>query len=268
MSYTLYRPETVEEAIALQTATGGSYLAGGTVTMVNRHRGQDVGQHLISLDRIEALKTIELGTDCLYVGAGLCMDELEHSPLLRDHAPALWQAACEVGGPQIRNRATLAGNLASASPAADCAVPLLAMGATLVVQGTQGQRIIPIREFFLGRMQTCLHPEELILRVCIPSQPGFRAAFRKVGKRNALAVSCLSLCVFRSLKSVHVAVGASAPKPIYCFEASRLLTAGDEAGAFEALQREISPIDDRWATASYRRTVCGNLLRALLEETS
>lgn len=266
MSYTIYRPETATDAIALQAATGGSYLAGGTVTMVNRHRGQDMGQHLISLDRVGALKVLESVNDRLYIGAGLCMDELEHSPLLRA-APALWQAAREVGGPQIRNRATLGGNLASGSPAADCAVPLLAMGAELLVEGAEGQRTIPIREFFLGRMQTCLRPSELILCVIVPAHPENRSAFRKVGKRNALAVSCLSMSVFRDSDSVHVAVGACAPRPLYCPETSRLLTIGDEAGAFEALQSEICPIDDRWATASYRRTVCGNLLRALLEET-
>lgn len=267
MSYTLYRPETVDAAIALQCETGGSYLAGGTVMLVDRHRGKLSCDSLISLDRIAALKQIVPGADCIRIGAGVTMDELEHSPAVRSMTPALWQAACEVGGPQVRNRATLGGNLAAASPAADCAVPLLAMDAVLLVQGAQGARRIPLREFFLGPMRCVLSPDELIVTIHIPVQPGARAAFRKIGKRSALAVSCLSMCVSRAGEAVCVAAGAAAPKPLYCSETSRLLAEGQNAAAFDALQREIRPIDDRWATASYRRTVSARLLAALLEET-
>lgn len=264
MSYSLYRPETVDEAIAIQARTGGSYLAGGTVTMVDLHRGKEIDT-LISLDRLTALREIIREEDSLRIGAGVTMDDLENSIDVRTFAHALWQAACEVGGPQIRNRATLGGNLAAASPSSDCAVPLLAMDAKLRVCGLAGERTIPLREFFLGRFRHTLKPDEIIVSIEIPASTA--SAFRKVGKRNALAVSCLNMAVVRRAGEISVAVGAAAPKPLYCAETSRLLSAGDVNAACAALQREISPIDDRWATASYRRTVSERLLRALAEET-
>jgi len=267
MSYCLYCPETLEEAVALQQQTGGAYLAGGTVSLVNHHRGQDIGACQISLDRIPALRGITTENGMLRIGAYVTMDELEQSEAVKANSYALWQAAAEVGGPQIRNRATLGGNLAAASPSSDCATPLLAMDAVLCVIGAAGTRRIPLREFFLGRFRHTLSPEEIIQSIEIPLQPGAVSAFRKVGKRSALAVSCLNVAMVRSEASIAVAVGAAAPKAVYCEKTSALLSAGRVEEAAAALQTEICPIDDRWATASYRRTVSDRLLRAMLKET-
>lgn len=289
MSYILHRPTSLQEAISLQLKTGGAYLAGGTVTLVNYHKRRAVSEDQISLDAIKELRGIELkesaapgaahsGTasnKTLSIGALTTMDELESSENVKKYAYALWQAASEVGGPQIRNRATLGGNLASASPSSDCATPLLAMNTSLVVCGAAGSRVISLRDFFLGRFQHVLTKDEIIVSVEIPvfidettGESLTCSSFRKVGKRNALAVSCLNMAVVRTEDQVDVAVGAAAPKVVYCVKTSQLLSASpaDISGALEAIQTEISPIDDRWATASYRRTVCGNMLKALLNE--
>ena len=295
MSYTLHRPASLQEAISLQERTGGAYLAGGTVTLVNYHKRRTISEDQISLDALKELRGIELkeaaaldtaalGSDAsgktLSIGALTTMDELESSDNVKKYAFALWQAASEVGGPQIRNRATLGGNLASASPSSDCATPLLAMNASLVVCGAAGSRVISLRDFFLGRFQHVLTKDEIIVSVEIPvfidettGESLTCSSFRKVGKRNALAVSCLNMAVVRTEDQVDVAVGAAAPKAVYCEKTSELLSGRDKAGvlqvmpdALEAIQTEISPIDDRWATASYRRTVCGNMLKALVNE--
>lgn len=269
MSYQLYRPETIEEAITLQRQTGGDYLAGGTVSLVNWHRGKKIADAQISLDRLEQLRRIVRTEKMLSIGSMVTMDGLEESKDVSGYAAAVWQAACEVGGPQIRNRATLGGNLASASPASDCATPLLAMNAVLQVIGAEGKRELPVREFFPGRMQNALKPDELILSIDIPISSDSVSAFRKIGKRNALAVSVLNMAVVRSREEVSVAVGAAAPVPIFCPGTSEILSRSadglEEAEAM--LQTEISPRDGRWATASYRRLVCGNLLKELLKET-
>ena len=269
MSYTLYRPESIREAIALQQQTGGNYLAGGTISLVNYHRGVDIGASQISLDKIPELKKIVLKDGMLSVGAFVTMDELEQSGEVKKYAHALWQAASEIAGPQVRNRATLGGNIAAAAPSADCVPPLLAMGAVLQITGAAGRREIPVREFFLGRFQHVLTPDEIICMIRIPVQSSAKSVFRKVGKRSALAVSCVNMALVRSEAGVAVAVGAAAPVPIFCRKTSEILSADvkcvGEAAA--VLQTEISPIDDRWATASFRRLVCENLLYALLDET-
>lgn len=269
MSYTLYRPETPEEAVKLQTETEGKYLAGGTVALVQAHRRAEIGAHQISLDRIPALHEIRVNESFLSLGAMLTMSALEESGIVKEEAYALWQAASEVGGPQIRNRATLGGNLAAASPSSDCATPLLALDAVMMLFGKNGWRQVSIRDFFLGRFSTVLQPDELIVSVDIPRAEGRTSAFRKVGKRNALAVSCLNMAVVRRETEIAVSVGAAAPKAVYCAGTSEILTrdGSNIDAALEKLQTEISPIDDRWATASYRRLVAGNLLKALLTET-
>ena len=111
MHFDLHRPNSVDEALALYQQTGGSYLAGGTVLLVNHHNGADIGRHLISLEGICALHGIRETEDSIVIGSCVTMDEIENNAALREHAFALWQSATEIGGPQIRNRATIAGNI-------------------------------------------------------------------------------------------------------------------------------------------------------------
>lgn len=268
MSYSLYFPETAEEAVRLQQATCGAYLAGGTVTLVNHHRGKNVNLHQISLERIKSLHEISCRDGILSIGSMVTMDELEMSTAVRENVFALWQAAIDVGGPQIRNRATIGGNIAAASPSSDCVTPLMALNARIIVFGLQGRHQIALRDLYTGYLQTLLKPDELIISVDIPIVPGQISAFRKVGKRNALAVSCINMAVVRTGKEIAVSVGAAAPTVVYCEETSELLSAdAGSADAWDRILTEISPIDDRWATASYRKKVCRNLLQALLKET-
>lgn len=269
MSIPLYIPESLEEAVALQ-AKGGTYIAGGTILYVLLHRNLDVGPALISLEKIPELGAVSLTEDTISLGALTTMDTLEHNETVKKNAFALWQAAVELGGPQIRNRATLGGNIASASPSADCASPLLALNAILKTYGRNGWREIPIRKFFTGFQQTALEQGEILVSVDIPLRADF-SAFRKIGNRKALAVSSVSMALAVKGREISVAVSSVSPESRYCGKTSALLTEGGitpetVAAAQELIQSEIAPIDDRWATESYRRTVCRNLLAALLNE--
>lgn len=276
MSFTLYRPHSAEEALCLWDKTHGNFLAGGTVALVNAHRSLPLGEHVISLEAIPGWDTIRETADALLLGPLVTFDAIEQSPCCRDAAHALWQAACEVGGPQIRNRATVGGNLSAASPAADSAPALLALGAEVLLQSREGIRTLPLSEFFVGPGRTVLRPGELLCSIRIPKMAGGVSRFAKVGKRNALAVSCAGLAVAGVLTStglsqITIAAGSVAPTPLLCPKTSALLNAGaltpdrvQEAALL--LQGEIAPRDDRWATAEYRRTVCGNLLSKLLSE--
>ena len=272
MEFDLHRPKSVEEALELYRQTGGSYLAGGTVMLVNHHRGSDIGSYLISLEGISALRGIRETEEGIVIGACTTLDQIECSPLLRERAFSLWQAAAETGGPQIRNRATVAGNIAGGAPSSDAAAPLLALGAVLRLQGPEGSRELPVKDLFVHVFKTNLLPGEIITEIVIPRSIGSVSLFTKVGKRNALAVSCINMAVAHAPSNGwSVAVGAAAPTPRLCVKTMEILNEGplDEARlsrACEEILTEIAPIDDRWATASYRRKVCVNLLKSMVKE--
>ena len=260
MSFTLYIPATLGEAVAIENA---KFLAGGTVLLVRAHKGFDIGQNLVSLERLAELRGIVLEADTLVIGACTTFDDIERSQLVKTHAYALWQAAREVGGPQIRNRATLGGNLASGSPASDGATPLLALDAVLSLTGRCGTRSMPLREFFKGKGVTALEPGELITAIRV--RLGAESRFIKVGKRSALAVATLNIAIARRDGIVSVAAGAVAPAPLYCVKTSDAINNGAENPA-DVMLTEISPISDRWGDAEYKRRVCVNLLNELITE--
>lgn len=274
MHFNLHRPNSIEEAISLYQKTGGTYLAGGTVLLVNHHSGAEIGCDLISLEGIPALGVIQETGEVLSIGACVTLDQLEHDDAIRQNAYALWQAATQVGGPQIRNRGTIAGNLAAGSPSSDVAAPLLALGAKLRLQGPDGARELPVSDLFAGVFKTNLLPGELITEILIPLGKPCVSRFTKVGKRNALAISCINMSVVsRPETGWSVAVGAAAPTPRLCPLTMEILNEGPlteerVAYACETILTEIAPIDDRWASASYRRKVCVNLLKAMLKEVS
>ncbi|MBR4870133.1 MAG: xanthine dehydrogenase family protein subunit M [Oscillospiraceae bacterium] len=272
MHFDLHRPNSIQEALDLYEKTNGSYLAGGTVLLVNHHRGADIGRHLISLEGIAALQGIRETEEGIVIGACTTLDAIECSDLLRREAYSLWQAAAQTGGPQIRNRATIGGNVAAGSPSSDLAAPLLVLGAVMRLEGPNGKRELPIKDLFIHVFKTALLPGEFITEFVIPRKADIASKFVKVGKRNALAVSCINMAVaFNSADGWSVAVGAAAPTPRLCRGTMDILNAGtlDEARlsqACEMILTEIAPIDDRWATASYRRKVCVNLLKTMVKE--
>ena len=271
MRFHLHRPGSAAEAVALCAGTRGTYLAGGTVLLAEGGRVHPVGNDLISIEDLPELHGIREESGSLFIGAAETFDALEWSEAVKNRAHALWEAAREVGGPQIRNRATIGGNIADASPAADGATPLLALDAAIETLGPEGPRSIPIRSFFHGKFRTELRPGELVTGIRIRTDGEVRSAFRKVGRRTALAVSCLNVAAARRGSRIDVAAGAAAPKSEWCKETSGILSEGPLTparlrAAQERLLTEISPINDRWGTAEYRREVCARLLAALMEE--
>jgi xanthine dehydrogenase small subunit len=206
----------------------------------------------------------------LAIGAATTFAQLRASALVQRHAPLLAQAAREIGGVQIQNRATLGGNVVNASPAAD-SVPVLAVAdATLVLASARGQREVAIGDFFLDRRKTVLSPDELLIEIQLPPLPG-PAFFRKVGTRAANAISKV---VFAGVRADHphvarIAIGSVAPTVVRARRTEEALAAGaTPAQAAITLQAEIAPIDDLRSTAAYRRHVVGNLLDQFWKETS
>ena len=260
MSYTLHIPASLEEAWILREKTGGQYLAGGTVVLAFK-RGADV---LVSLSRIPGLSYVKDCGSFIEIGGGTTFSDLDRSALVKEKLFALWQASHELAGPQIRNVATLAGNIASKSPSADSVTALKALDADVrlfyMENGLPKRRTVPIRTMVLA-------PGEIIEAVVVEAGPD-RSVFEKVGKRNAMAVSVINMAVARRGKEISVAVGSAGPDVLYCPKTSSILSAdcNDIIAAKEAILEEIMPKNDRWGTVEQKRLVCANMLEKLLKE--
>jgi carbon-monoxide dehydrogenase medium subunit len=227
---------------------------------------------VIDLGRIKTLRYIKESGGKMQIGALTTISELLDSPLVKKRARVLWDAMHQFAGPIVRNRATVGGNLVDASPAADTAVPLLALKAQVKLQSLKGRRTVPLDRFFTGYRKTALRPGEILTEISFPAASGAaKYGYCKLGRRNAMAISVASVAVVMSLKGkmcndATIAVGAVAPTPMRVEMAERLLMGAkvdaEIAGQCGAVTvKHIKPIDDLRASADYRRTVCEVLLR-------
>lgn len=274
-----HTPQTWEEAVALLDHYGAEArpLAGGTDLLILMQRGLIAPRHIISLDRIagwDALRTNEGIT----LGAGTTYRQIERLPVLYTRYTALVEAARQVGGVQIRNVATVAGNLCNASPAADSVPPLLVMDAMLTLHGPQGERLVRVDGFITGPRQTILQPCELLRHIHIPPLPERTATiFLKAGRRQAMEISIVSVAarltldVDGTIRTARLALGAVAPTPIRVVEAERLLV-GEHlrpdllAEVAASAQRAASPISDVRASAAYRLHLIGVMTQRALKQ--
>ena len=205
------------------------------------------------------------------------INELAYSDIIARNVPALAEAAKSMGSWQIRNRGTIGGNLCNASPAADLVPPLLVFDASLKAVSLDGERVMPIEEFFRGPGVTALKRDELLLEVRIPIRPGVSSCFMKLGRRKAFTLSVVSAaCSVRveggAIKDAKLALGAVAPTPIRVREVERKLKGigvDDEKSISEAIEEvksHVRPITYIRATAEYRREMSYVLAkRAVME---
>ena len=193
---TFLRPSTLEEALSLldQHAGKARLVAGGTDVIVELSRGVLPTETLIDLTNITPLKYLRDEGDTLLLGALATHNDVIASPACVARALPLAQACWEVGAPQIRTRATIAGNLVTASPANDTIAPLIALDASLVLASLAGERIVPLRDFYHGVRRTALQPGEIVREIRIPAmRPDQRGLFLKLGLRRAQAISVIDV---------------------------------------------------------------------------
>jgi carbon-monoxide dehydrogenase small subunit/xanthine dehydrogenase small subunit len=265
-----YCPRSLEEALEILAQREGESkpVAGGT-DILRSCRGflSDRGS-LFDISNVPELKELEDRADSIFVGAALTHAEIAASPLIRQWAPALPSACLAIGGPQVRNRGTLGGNLASASPLADTIPALMVADATLEIVSIESRRTIPIGDFFPAPFQTGLARDELILGVLIPKRLGVRASFERLSPRRGPSWAKISVACAVSFKDGHpdwvrIAMGGVGPKVIRSEEAEAALLQGGYEGlrrAREALAQEVPPEDDLRSTGDYRREMTGLLL--------
>ncbi len=253
-------------------------IAGGTDVMV-AITGElgPIADRMLDLSRLDELRGISLEDGALVLGARTTYTEIRRSTLCREHLPALVEAAATIGAAQIQNRGTIGGNIANASPAGDTLPILLAADAMFLVGGQRGERRIPAEEFFVDYRKTALAPDELILQVRIPLRARRPLRFRKVGTRQAQAISKVVIALAwddlgtAGWGDVRVALGSVAATPIRARATEAILDGArptpDVADrAAETLAAELKPIDDVRSTAEYRRVVSARILHRLLRD--
>jgi CO/xanthine dehydrogenase FAD-binding subunit len=281
-----FRPKTIEEVLAVlePTVAGALVFAGGTDILPRWVAGTlSRPESILDLKHIEQLEGISRANGEVRIGACTTMSEIAASPVIQSTAPALVQAAGRIACPQVRNRATIGGNLCNASPAADTAIPLLLLGAVLELasRGTKGisVREVPITAFFRGPGLTVLVPGELVTQVRFkPQGEKVFAAWDKFGTRPSMEIAVASVGVAVEVANgtvafARVAYGSVAPTPFRGQKAEaelvgNKLSASVIAACAAAARDEIAPITDVRASEGYRREVVAVMLRRMLERAA
>jgi carbon-monoxide dehydrogenase medium subunit len=273
-------PTTVAEALRLlaEKGPGAKVLAGGTDLIIRMRHGLVKPSAIIHLGGIAELKTITYKPKTgLSIGAAATLAEVAAHPDIRRRYPAVAYAAGETANVQVRNLGTVGGNLCNAAPSADNAPTLMALGAEMVLAGSQGERRVALDQFFKGPGQTVMAPGEILTAIQVPPPPPHSgAAYQQVsarGKVDICAASVGAAVVFKgeTCQEVRIFLGAVGPTPLRALETESLVRGQaftpeliEQAGA--KASAEARPITDVRASADYRRQMVGVLTRrALLE---
>jgi carbon-monoxide dehydrogenase medium subunit len=273
MWQTYLQPTSLIETLELLQQYGpeARLIAGGTDVLVELQRGVKPTKTLIDITALPDLNYVHHHEQVLTIGALATHNDILKSLLCQQYALPLVQACQEVGAPQIRTRATVAGNLVTASPANDAIPPLLALDAELVLTNIAGERIVPLRQFYQGVRRTRLQAHELLREIRIPTVSTERnGLFLKLGLRRAQAISVVNVALVLSflhemIADARITVGCVAPTVISATSVESFLTGKrlDAEVCQEAAQllaQDVAPIDDVRASASYRLHALTNLL--------
>ncbi len=268
-------PKSEQELSAMIQEPAAVILNGGTDLMVQMRAGRKKPTLLVSLEHLSVGQSIQEEKDWIEISCRTTFAEILRSRPIFLYFPILAQASAEVGSSQIRNRATLVGNLVNASPAGDGILALILLDAEIEVRrGPKDSYRTPLEQFILGPGKTSLQAGEYVYSIRIPKpvQPNYQC-FAKVGKRKAMAISIASMgaviCVENQIiQSLRLGFGSVGPKVIQVHEAEAYARGTRwDADTLKAIGgivgRSVQPIDDVRATAKYRRRVCENLVQKI-----
>lgn len=270
-----FRPATTEEALAiLKEHPDILLLSGNTDIGPDMKSGKLRPKKAMDIFSLPELKQIELRDGCIHLGSAVTNSMIMESDLVSAHLPALCKASSMCAAPAIRNRATIGGNICTASGAADLPVALMALGASVMLRDSEGhERILPIWEFIAAYRKVDRRPDELLMSIIIPI-PGAqsRQVFYKRGSRAALTLSRLSLSLVLEFDGQRIALARAAagsmspiPRRLPELEAAltgRELTPELITEAVAAVRTDVNPRK----SSAYRKSLTGNLVRRFLEE--
>jgi carbon-monoxide dehydrogenase medium subunit len=255
------RPQDLEEALAyLEQNAGTKILAGGTDLMVMLRRNAEMPEHVLDIKAVPEIKRLEYKPqDSLFIGASVTVNQVAEAAISKGKYPALRQAANSLASYQLRNRATLVGNICNASPGADLAGPLLVYEANVHIANRRGNRIVPVSEFFTGVKKTVLQPGDIVTGVSLPDvEGGDNSIFLKQARIKGHDLGIVGVAVrLTAQNQFRIAMTAVAPTPIRLTRLEELmnaqpLTSGLANWAGEEVHQFIKPISDVRASAEYR----------------
>ena len=274
MWQTYLRPSSIAETLALLESykDKARIVSGGTDVLLELQQGIKRTETLIDISGLSALKYVRVEKGVLHLGGLTTHNDVLRSRECQQYALPLFQACLEVGAPQIRTRGTLAGNVITASPANDTITPLMALDAELVLASSGGERVVPLRDFYLGVRRTLCRPDELVREIRMPVLTDKqRSLFIKSGLRRAQAISLLNIAFVLTMdddgriSEAKITLGCLAPTIVHASQTERYLKGKqldtatcDEAGKLACM--DVRPIGDVRATASYRLTTLATLV--------
>lgn len=263
--YNYHRPTTLQAACQLmEELPRAQFLAGGTDLLNDLDSGMKQAGNLITLQALPELKRIADHTDHVSIGPCCSISDLERSPVIRDNFPELISAGKVFATPQVKNRATLGGNICSAVACGDFPVILTVLNAELQLFSTQGTRTIPIKDFALANRKTRRGQEELLMEIKVPKKPASALAhYEKFRRRAASSLAVASVAVYLDFSGsectdARIVLGAVAPSPVNAVAAAEVLTHKKISHKLILTAADIArsaarPINDVRATADYRR---------------
>ena len=274
-------PETVDEALDLLAKASGQarIIAGGTDLVLQLRRGERQAACLIDVSRIDEMRGIEEKDGAITIGAAVTHAAAASSPLLRSAVPVLCEAAAEVGSPEIRNTATIGGNVVNAQPAADTALALLALGAEAEIVGASGARWVPLLALYKGAGRSAVDSTAELVRAFRFKVPPGRtgSAYRRLGKCKSIALPVLCAATLVRLEagrvvSAAIGLGPVAPLPFRPQQAERWLegkqvTPGTIKEAAALAQKEARPRASLLrCSREYREAMVSVLVQSTLEQ--
>jgi len=275
-------PKSIKEAISILAKYGpeAKLIAGGTDLLSEMRWGEWSPQYVIALSQIPGLDEIQFDkTTGLRMGAACTIGEIERSKVIGAHYPLLAQAASVLGSTEIRNRATVGGNLCTAAPSADMPHSLLVLNAKAVIATQEGEKAVALEDFFTGPKKTILNHDEMLVRLEIPPvEPTSAGEYIKFGRRNAMEIAMIGVAALITLKGrnntckeAKLALATAAPTPTRSKEAEKVLTGKKLTReiidlAADTASKEASPRTSWRTTEEYRRDLIRALTRRALQK--
>ncbi|WP_291648531.1 xanthine dehydrogenase FAD-binding subunit XdhB [Clostridium sp.] len=224
----IYEPKTIEEALdILDNKENIKIIAGGTDVLIKLHHGNMIGIELLSIRNIDELKAIKLNDNGdIEIGSMASFTDIFRDKIINENIYVLSEAAVSMGGPQVRNMATIGGNVCNGAVSADSATTLFALNAQLLLRSKNEERVVPIREFYLGPGKVSILPDEILVKIIIRKEDykGYKGNYIKFSNRKAMDIAMLGVSVVgfienNKFKDLRISLGVAAPTPIRCLEA-------------------------------------------------
>lgn len=279
----IYEAKSVADAVrALEERPDAELISGGTDVLIRLRAGKNAGCPLVSIHELSEIKGVELlENGDIRIGAGTTFTHITNSPIIQQYIPMLGEAVDTVGGPQIRSMGTIGGNICNGATSADSASTMAALEALIVLEGPEGERIVPIKDFYTGPGKTVRQHAEVCKYFIIrrESIEGWHGRYMKYGKRRAMEIATLG-CAMRVklsadkkvIEDVRLAYGVAAPTPMRCYEAEAILRGKmvDDEGALDEFIRtaltEVNPRSSWRASKEFRLQLIAELARRALAD--